>query len=111
MKQILDDVFEQAKSQHEYITDIEQHSKLDHWRPKLTGDCEDFALWCDKELNKHGIDYGEYVLCYTETNECHLVLSVKGYILDNRQRFVMNNADLKYKWASIFRNNEWLEIK
>jgi len=111
MKKILDEVFEQAKARHVYTKDKAQYNKLDHWRPKLKGDCEDFALWCDSELIKRGIDDGEYVLCYTETNECHLVLSVKGYILDNRQRFVMNNADLNYKWVSILRNDEWLEIK
>ena len=111
MKGVLDEVFERMKSGHVYTTDKLQYKKNDHWRPELVGDCEDFALACDKELMKLGVDSGEYILCYTETDDYHMVLSVDGWILDNRQRRVKSRDDLPYKWDKVLRNGQWFRIK
>lgn len=58
-------------------------------------DCDGFARLCQWRL-KHG--YGidaSLVLCFTDTNQGHMVASVQGWILDNRQADVMPRETLE----------------
>ena len=96
----LQSVLDKAHRRHEYVRDSEQFKLPEYWNKSLTGDCEDFALWCRSELAAKGIE-SDLVLCVTETGGGHLVCSVGGWILDNRHTFVTRRDDLPYQWISI----------
>ena len=52
------------------------------------------------------------VFCRTETKEGHLVCSVRGYILDNRYKWVMDRSDMDYEWILIGKpDGKWYTIK
>lgn len=81
-----------AWNKFRYATDLQNHGKLEHWNypeedflGRITGDCEDYALYCRKKCRKAGYKT-RLVLCYTETGEFHCVLEISGYIMDNRHR-------------------------
>lgn len=96
----LQTVLDRAHTGHTYVQDQAQYQRPEHWTTSLVGDCEDFALWCRQELAVHGIA-SDLIFCLTEQGEGHLVLSVDGYILDNRHRWVMRRDDLDYTWISL----------
>lgn len=100
MLNALQAVLDRAHNGHTYLPDSAQYQRPEHWTAALTGDCEDFALWCRAELQAAGIA-ADLVLCLTERSEGHLVCSVQGYVLDNRHRFVMRRDDLPYQWLSL----------
>ena len=100
LKSILQTVLDLAHSQHEYVLDIEQYGKIEHWTTDLVGDCEDFALWCRDQLEAKGI-HPDLVFCRTEDGGGHLVLHVDGWILDNRYKWVMRQDDLPYEWVKM----------
>ena len=75
----------------------------------LRGDCEDFCLYCSKQIKeKFGILKADRLLTYTktETDEGHCILCVKigdrEYVLDNRQRQVVTLQKLKRSGYSDF---------
>lgn len=106
----LQEVLDLAHVGHRYVRDSAQYQRPEHWQLGLTGDCEDFALWCRQELSARGIA-ADLVLCVIETGEGHLVCSVDGWILDNRHRFVMRRDDLPYQWFSLGRpDGTWRAI-
>jgi len=92
-------VLDRAHRGHVYVGDRVLHQVAEHWAAGLIGDCEDFALWCRRELAEQGIA-SDLILCRTEAGEGHLVCSVDGYILDNRHKWVMRRDDLRYAWLS-----------
>jgi predicted transglutaminase-like cysteine proteinase len=100
MLKTLQGVLDKAHRGHRYVTDPAQYSRPEHWKVSLTGDCEDFALWCRQALQALGIA-SDLVLCLTEAREGHLVCSVGGYVLDNRHKWVMRRDDLDYQWISL----------
>jgi predicted transglutaminase-like cysteine proteinase len=103
-------VLDEAHRGHVYITDIEKHGVPEDWRPELHGDCDSFALWCKEKLKEELIE-SNLVYCKTELGEYHLVLSVNGYILDNRFRWVLRNDELNYTWISIcMPDGKWYKI-
>lgn len=110
---LLQQVFSEAIKRHEYVTDQKQYGKHEHWEPGLMGDCEDFALWCRERLELVGVE-SDLIYCRTEDNIGHLVLSVDGWILDNRCSEVMANTSLVeagYKFLKLARpDGTWLEI-
>ncbi len=61
----------------------------------LHGMCADFALMCRRKLRENGIN-STLVYCTTETGDPHLVCSVDGNILDNRQQRVISNTALEF---------------
>jgi predicted transglutaminase-like cysteine proteinase len=94
-----------------YKPDLLQYSKLEHWQDKESvetnlsggkwlGDCDDFALTCRYLCRQEGLP-SRLVYCLTESDEGHLVLEVKGWILDNRHRWVVPQKWLNYTWLSI----------
>lgn len=106
----LQTVLDRAHTGHTYVQDPAQYQRPEHWTVSLVGDCEDFALWCRKELALQGIA-SDLVYCLTEQGEGHLVLSVDGYILDNRHRWVMRRDDLDYRWISLGKpNGTWFAV-
>lgn len=111
MKEQLQSVLDRAHTKHEYRSDKELHDKREHWTIDLHGDCEDFALWCRKTLKeKYGIP-SDLVFCQTETGGYHLVLSVEGWILDNRRYWVTPKDNLPYTWLKIGQpDGTWYEI-
>lgn len=100
----LDEVFQDVSSQFWPVRDVDQYQRKDVWRipENGEGDCEDFALWVQQELNARGITGTLIVLGWTETGVYHAVLSTAdGLILDNRMPRVVTNADLErrgYSW-------------
>jgi predicted transglutaminase-like cysteine proteinase len=106
----LEEVFQEAKAGHTYLSDLEKHGISEHWAAELEGDCDSFALWCRDKLKEHGID-SDLVYCKTEKGDGHLVLSVKGWVLDSRHKWVMRRDDLDYTWISIGKpGGSWREI-
>ena len=104
-------VLDDAHAGHAYVSDEEKHGLREHWELGLEGDCEDFALWCRRELrDRYGIE-SDLVFCRTETGTGHLVVSVDSWILDNRHRWVKRRDDLPYEWIKLGKpNGTWYEI-
>lgn len=110
MLSTLQAVLDKAHAGHTYIRDQIQYQRTEHWQVGLIGDCEDFALWCHRELQALGIP-SDLVLCQVETGEGHLVCSVDGWILDNRHKWVMRRDDLPYHWIALGTpDGTWLNI-
>ena len=107
---ILKGVQSDAHGKKVYVTDKEQYGLSEYWRAQLKGDCEDQALWKRAQLKKQGVQ-SDLILCYTELDECHLVLNVNGWILDNRFKEVKRRDDLDYRWVKLGKpNGKWYEI-
>lgn len=106
----LQKVLDAAHRQHEYVYDHDQYKRPEHWEVSLTGDCEDFALWCRQQLVAKGIE-SDLVMCLTETGGGHLVCSVDGWILDNRRKWVTARDALPYTWISIGKpDGRWFAV-
>lgn len=108
----LQKVLDEAHEGHKYIRDIDQYNKREHWELGLKGDCEDFALWCRKRLlDLYNIE-SDLIYCKTETGVGHLVISVDGWILDNRHKWVTSRDKLPYTWLKIGKpDGTWYKIK
>ncbi len=89
----------EAMSQHVYITDQEQYGVSDKWIPSLVGDCEDYALWIQRELNKSGA-VADIWIVRTENGESHAVAVVGDLVLDIRSEKVIRRDRLPYKWIA-----------
>ena len=110
MLKLLQSVLDRAHKGHRYVSDQEQYSLREHWTESLEGDCEDFALSVRKMLKKHNIE-SDLVFCLTETGTGHLVVSVDGWILDNRNVFVRRQQYLPYTWIKLGKpDGRWYEI-
>ena len=89
-----------------YKDDIDQFGVIEDWRlpedvERVTGDCDDFAIACRYLVKQAGYE-SRLIICKTEKGEYHLVCSVVGYILDNRQKGVMTVSQLErrgYTWV------------
>lgn len=86
------DIHWEVKQGFTYVTDKEQYERNEHWvMPKdpfeVTGDCEDFALACRVLVRNKGLK-SRLIFCKTEDGGGHCVLSVGGWILDNRMERV-----------------------
>jgi predicted transglutaminase-like cysteine proteinase len=103
-----------------YVPDQELWKMREHWETydelpepgePFKGDCDCFAMMARKWCRKLNIP-SQLVYCITETGEHHLVLTVEGWILDNRQVGVRSRKDLKYTWLMIsgFERNEPWEL-
>ena len=121
IKPILDDIFQDVKGRFTYVPDSFQFGKVEYWmEPEaldgdFSGDCDDFSLACRKLVRAAGLP-SRLVFCKVETGEYHLVLESEGWILDNRQKFVVSNAELRgrYEWISMSGFNAggpWTHIK
>lgn len=111
LKQALQAVLDEAFSQHTYITDFAKYGVQDDWRPELEGDCESFALWLRNRLAELGIE-SDLMIARTEEKRLHTVVSVGGWILDNRYRWVMNKDELDYEWIKMGRpDGRWYLVK
>lgn len=99
-----------AQREHQYIYDQDQYGVPDYWRAGLTGDCEDYALHVRQQLAAQGIA-SDLVYCLTERGGGHLVVSVQGWILDNRRKWVTRRDDLPYTWVSLGKpDGTWVAI-
>jgi predicted transglutaminase-like cysteine proteinase len=125
IKKIAIDVHHLIFSNFTYKTDKKQYGVIEKWimpnadydgSQKLIGDCEDFALAARKLLREKGIET-RLVHCNDETGEGHMVLSVNGWIIDNRQKKVLSNTKmikLGYEFLNISgtENGEaWHQLK
>jgi len=99
---IIKDIHKLVFSNFTYITDKKQYNNIEKWvqpasdydgTTSFKGDCEDFALACRKLLRDANIE-SRLVYCTVENGEGHLVLSVDGWILDNRFRAIKTNSYL-----------------
>ena len=107
----LQQVLDEAHASHHYRTDQSLYQRKDYWSANLVGDCEDFALWARKRLLEYGIK-SDLIYARTERGEEHLVLSVEGWILDSRYRWLHRRDDMRYDWISIGRpDGTWYRIK
>ena len=104
-------MLDEAHASHHYRTDQSLYQRKDYWSANLVGDCEDFALWARKRLLEYGIK-SDLIYARTERGEEHLVLSVEGWILDSRYRWLHRRDDMRYDWISIGRpDGTWYRIK
>jgi predicted transglutaminase-like cysteine proteinase len=116
LKEQLDIIHAEVKSNFTYCTDLEQYGQVELWcmpkDAKFTGDCEDFALACRAQCRKLGIP-SRLVFCYAN-GEGHCVLEVQGWILDNNLSSVQDWQEIKgYEWVSISgyeAGDDWHEI-
>lgn len=107
----LQEVLHRAHRDHVYVSDQEKYGVREHWSVDLEGDCEDFALWVRNTLRDEYDIHGNLVFCKTENGVYHLVLSVDGWILDNRHDWVMSKNDLNYQWIKVGKpDGTWYEI-
>ena len=108
MRKDLDKIFHEVRENFIWIADEDHELHYDgkvvtlndHWglmqpdaRGTLRGDCEDFCLYCSKQLKeKLSIPKSKRKLtyCKTESGEGHMILAVLDedteYVFDNRQR-------------------------
>lgn len=109
---ILQDLSFEAHEKHVYVTDQEKHGSTEVWEVDLEGDCEDFALWIKRELKeRHGIE-SNLVQCLTENGVGHLVVSIDGWIIDNRNKWVMDKDDVNYEWIKVgYPDGTWYKIE
>ncbi len=120
----LEAIHKRVKGRFEYETDSVVWDQQEHWEnyhqiPEdgpIIGDCDCFAMACRKECRRAGIP-SRLIFCFVETKGKrfgHLVLSCKGWILDNRQNGVISNTMLMYDWISMSgyeRGDDWHTIK
>ena len=119
-----------ADDEHELHYDGKVITLNDHWglmqpdaRGILRGDCEDFSLYCSKQLKeqlKIRKARRKLTYCKTETGEGHMILCVRldddEYVFDNRQRKLTTLPRLKRAGYSDFArpngpiNGPWTEI-
>lgn len=103
---------DEVSARFEYRSDEETRGVLEHWIDKhelagmevgepLVGDCDDFALACRYRCREEGIET-RLVYCLTETGEGHLVLADAeyGFIVDNRNQWVVPRDQVNYTWLS-----------
>lgn len=105
-----------------YVSDQEQRGKRDHWAlpeelldiaGELRDDCDGFALYCRGRLKDRYGYKGRLLLCKTETGGMHLVLEYKGFILDNRRKYVDSYPQVDYEYIKISGEDpgdEWREV-
>ena len=111
LKDTLQKVLNEAHRGHTYVSDLDKHGKLEHWEADLVGDCDSFALWIRDRLKQENIE-SDLIYCLTETGEGHLVISVQGWILDNRSKWVRRRDDIPYTWLRIGKpDGYWFTIK
>jgi len=119
-KQIADRVHARILRGFKYRTDESNYGVEEDWRfpdnvDRVTDDCDGFAIACRVLLREEGLDT-RLVVCYTETNEGHLVCATGNLILDNRQRKVTTKEALEksgynFKFVSgLDPGDEWKEL-
>ena len=106
-------IHSETLAQFEYVKDSDRYGVPEYWaRPdesldadgKIRGDCEDFAMQCKRKCIEAGIDADDCrkIYCKTEIGGAHCILEVKGWILDNRFREIVEQDSAKgYKFISI----------
>ena len=110
LQDALQKVLDEAHAKHRYVSDLTRYQRKDYWMASLEGDCEDFALWVRNRLATVGIP-SDLVYVHTENGGDHVVLSVEGWILDSRHKWLHRRDDLRYDWISIGRpNGHWYRI-
>ena len=89
----------------------------EHWASEedlvgsIKDDCDGGALYCRKKCRERGIK-SRLVYCKYR-GQGHLVLEVKGWILDNRQSRVVQQQKLPYEWISISgyeKGDDWRKL-
>ncbi|MCO4758492.1 MAG: transglutaminase-like cysteine peptidase [Oceanospirillaceae bacterium] len=110
MQDTLQKVLDEAHAKHQYVSDLTRYQREDYWIASLHGDCEDFALWARNRLATLGIT-SDLVYVLTENGGDHMVLSVEGWILDSRHKWLHRRDDLRYDWISIGQpDGRWFRI-
>ena len=114
LRQTLQEVLDKALSGHIYVADL-PNDKLyglpEKWQANLVGDCEDFALWCRRELKEEHAIESDLIVCTTELGEHHCVLSVVGWVLDNRSAWIQSKDLMGYRWLAIGKpNGKWYDL-
>lgn len=115
-----DKIFQDLRDKFEYVSDINQYKKNEYWatpeetiKNGLKGDCDDFAVLAQSELAKVGIR-SRLVVATDRAKKGHLfVITESGWILDNRENFLMTKDDLNYtfiKQSGFVGDSVWHEI-
>jgi len=92
-------LYENALTQHSYVSDQMQYGVREKWVASLTGDCEDFALYLQAELRRHQFN-SELWMVRTETGELHVVVRIGQLVLDNRFDAIRRVKSLSYHWLA-----------
>jgi predicted transglutaminase-like cysteine proteinase len=106
-KRLLEALHKDVLSHFRWTADKVLHGKLESWdvpepdeRGIITGDCDDFVLYCHQRLAAAGVAEADMwpVTCRDEMGEWHVILAVQlggeTFALDNRQRRLVTLRDL-----------------
>lgn len=95
---------QEARGVPEHWVDVDELAGLSEFSTltygKFRDDCDGFALACRYQLRKVDIP-NRLIFCHVPVEGYHLVLSVGGYILDNRSKWVIPRDDVDYAWVSM----------
>jgi predicted transglutaminase-like cysteine proteinase len=87
------------------VSDQEQYGQVEHWTiPKDKGDCEDYVLLKQRDLQNLGFDASSLLITVVldENGQGHAVLTVAtddgDFILDNRRNDILRWNDTKYSF-------------
>jgi predicted transglutaminase-like cysteine proteinase len=72
----------------EHWPDVDMLDGIPTGREKFKDDCDGFALMCRAKCRELGIR-SRLVFCRTSNGTGHLILEVKGYLLNNIHKWVM----------------------
>ena len=110
------ETYHKVKNLFIYQTDEEMYQVREDWRSHAESvkkgkifrdDCDGFSLTCAELLyEQKRFEDIRLVHCLTETNGSHLVCYCDGFVLDNRQRTIMDWELVPYTWIKSMSLNE-----
>ena len=103
------DIHQRVLRRFIWTNDEEQYGVWEHWTSHadaierdeiIRDDCDGFAMTCAELAVRAGIEKSlvRLATCFVETGSYHCVAIVSGWVLDNRQRFIIPWNSLPYRW-------------
>mgnify|MGYP006442901509 CR=1 FL=1 len=113
---LADEVHSQLIRQFVWTPDKEQFGQAEYWTSlkdgvdageTVRGDCDDFSITAAEMLVERGAERGSVSVatCLTPSGP-HMVCLLDGWMIDNRQRHVIDWRDADYTWLSVMRLDE-----
>lgn len=98
---LIEPIFNDLKERWVFKKDIELYKVNDYWATSqesesnnLSGDCEDFAIYLRNKLSQLGIK-SRLVFVKVNGGGHIIVITEKGYILDNLQKYIVVKGVLR----------------
>jgi predicted transglutaminase-like cysteine proteinase len=119
--QVIQDVNSSVNGKIIQVTDEEYYGKLELWTyPRSAGDCEDFALLKERELEARGFDKSDLLITVVKKSDGsgHALLTVRtsegDFVLDNIDERVRRWWQTPYRFEkrqSSVNAGEWVMIE